>query len=166
MYAKAKRTHLQLAYTAKQYWKHHNGSLIYAVCLVYYHILDSQHSLCEVLLKFVISSVWCLQCRCPVWSGYKNSIMQYLLHWTPAANVHHLTPWNSWPRCRDGPGCICCLADENLRHFLHSDVVYSCSFLAIVNFSDLLLLQNTHSLQLYMAVKLILFNYHTQCKIS
>jgi len=81
MYAKAKRTHLQLAYTAKQLKASQPGSLICAVCLVCYQNLlkvqtDSQVLLSEVLLKFVISGVWCLHCRCPVWSGYKNSIMQ------------------------------------------------------------------------------------------
>ena len=109
MYAKPKKhIILQYAYTAKQLKTSQHGSLICAVCLVYYHSLlkvqtDSQVSLSEVLLKFVISDVWCLQCRCPVWSGYTNSIiMQYLLHQTPAT-VHRLTPWISWPRCIESP---------------------------------------------------------------
>jgi len=51
-----------------------------AVCLLYYYSLlkvqtDSQVLLSEVLLKCVISGVWCLHCRCPVWSGYTNSII-------------------------------------------------------------------------------------------
>ena len=94
-----------------------HGSLICTLCLVYYHsLLKVQSDLqsvilwhrvilqSEVLLKYVISGVWCLHCRFPVWSGYRNSIiiMQYLLHWTPAT-VHRLIPWISWPRCRDSP---------------------------------------------------------------
>jgi len=97
-------------------------------------------------LKCIISDVWCqcsVQMSSLVWL-YKQHHMQYLLHWTPAT-VHRLTPWISWPRCRDGPECTCFLPGENLCHFLHSNVVYSCSFLAVVNFSDLLLLQNTHT---------------------
>jgi len=142
------KEHLQLSYTAKQLKaSSQHWSLICAVCLVYYHSLlkvqtDSLVLLSEVLLKCVISGVWCLQCRCPVWSGYyKQYHMQYLLHWRPAT-VHRLTPWISQPRCR---GCICCLPGENLRHSVHSNVMYLCSFLDVVSFSDLHLLQNTHN---------------------
>jgi len=94
MYAEAKRTHLQLAYTAKQLKASQHGSLICAVCLVYYHSLlkvqtDSQVSLySEVLLKFVISGVWCLQCRCQVWSGAIKTVSCSIFRFTEHQLLH------------------------------------------------------------------------------
>ena len=115
MYAKAKRTHLQLTVCLHSKASQHRmiEVSLCAVCLVYYH---------NLLIRRFHYLKWC-QCRCPVWSGYTNGIiMQYLLHRTPAT-VHRLTPWMSWPSCRDGPGSTCFLTGENLRHFLHSNVV-------------------------------------------
>ena len=104
---------------------------------------DSQVSLFEVLLKCVISGVWC-HWRCPVWSGHTSSIICSI------CCTEHQPLCIIWLRELAGQGaeigseCTCFLPGENLCHFLHSNVVYSCSFLAVVSFSNLLLLQNTH----------------------
>jgi len=68
-----------------------------------------------------------------------NSIMQYLLHWTPATG-HRLTPWISWLRCTVQRLLL-------LSSWWKPPVtfMYSCSFLPVVSFSDLLLLQHTHT---------------------
>ena len=89
MYAKAKRTH---AYTAKQLKASQHGSLICAVCLVYYHSLlkvQNDHRFCCLKCCWIASSQVFDACSSDVRS---NSIMQYLLHWTPATG-HRLTPW-------------------------------------------------------------------------
>jgi len=141
MYAKAKRTQLSI-------WKHHHSTEVSYVESVWCIITVSWkfrliHRFCNLKCCWSALSQVFGACNADVLSGLViiNSIMQCLLYWTPA-NVHRLIPRISRPRSRD---CTYCLPGGNLHHFLHSNVVYLCSFLAIVSFSDLLLLQNTHN---------------------
>jgi len=145
MYAKAKRTFTTSSMPTQQSnWKHHNMEVSCAVWLVYHHSFlkfqnDSQVLLSEVLLKCIISGLWCLQCRCQV--------KQYHAVFA-ALNTSHCIVWLRELAVQGAEtgltAPVVFLVKTSVTFFTLADVVYSCSFLAVVSFSDLLLLQNTH----------------------
>ena len=129
--------------TQQSSWKHHNMEVSY---------VQSVWWIITVSWKFRLKCCWSTTsqmfdaCTADVWSGpaYKQYHMQYLLHWTPA-NTHRLTVWLRELAYQDAEAApIVFLVKTCMYHFLYSNVVYSCSFLAVVNFSNLLLLQNRH----------------------
>jgi len=149
MYAKARRTfttslHSKATESIITTWKSH---ILYAVCLVYVlsQSLESSDwftgfAIWRVLLKCVNRHLRCLMPAVQIFMSIVRSGLAIGLQ-TVSCSIcctEH-QPWISQPRCRD---CTCCLPGENLRHFLHSNVVYLWSFLAVVSFSDL---QNTQT---------------------
>jgi len=109
------KEHLQLAYTAKQLKaSSRHGNLICAVfgVLSYWCIIIVSWKFTMIHRFCYLKCCWSASSQvfdADVWS---NSIMQSLLHWTPATGRRHgLTPWISRLRCKD---CTCCLPGEDL----------------------------------------------------
>ena len=136
------------------------------VCLVYYHSLLKVQTDPQVLLSEVLLNSWSASsqvfgaCNADVLSGL---VIKTVSCCSVCCTEHQplCIVWLHELAVRGAETASVVFLVKTSGHFLRSNVVYLCSFLAVVNLSDLLLLQNTHTQPLSQSCRYsVLFNWH------